>query len=349
MKKVNICGLPLNELKEQFKSEDIAPFRAAQVMEWLYKRAAADFSQMDNLPLSLREKLAMKYDLGLGSLVAQLTSKDGKTTKSLIEFADKMAVETVLMRQSYGNSICVSSQAGCAMGCSFCASTLHGVARNLSFGEIMAQALYNLRASKAPINNIVLMGSGEPLQNYDNVLSFIREVHEKYSLNIGYRNITLSTCGIVPRIYDLAQEDLPITLSISLHAPQDELRSELMPINRKYPLHDVLAVADYYAQKTKRRVTYEYILIDHINDNEEQIKALVSILRGKLANVNLIPVNPVLERGFNRPSNKRVQHFQQSLLKQHINATVRREMGADINAACGQLRNKYMQEKTKKS
>ena len=267
----NIFGKNLAELTELVLGLGLPKFRGKQLAEWLYKRSVTDFQQMQNLPKDMRNKLAEGYVIDRAARVDQLDSGDGKTSKFLLNFSDGSGVETVLMRQPYGNSICVSSQVGCNMGCRFCASTL-------------------LAKEGQKVDTIVIMGSGEPLNNYDNVLAYIRLLHEDYCLGMSYRSITLSTSGIVPNIYKLAAEELPITLSISLHAPEDELRSELMPINRKYPLADVLKAGRDYGQSTGRRVTYEYILIDGVNDNLKQARELASLLRGQLASVNLIPI-----------------------------------------------------------
>lgn len=345
--KQDIFGLTLKELQETLQPFAVPAYRAKQIAEWLYKRGAVSFADMTNLPKKLRLELADALCIGRPKTKDRLDSADGHTTKFLLEFADGTAVETVLMRQPYGNSICVSTQAGCNMGCAFCASTLHGMARNLTAGEILAQAITindMLRKEEhgEKVDTVVIMGSGEPLMNYDNVLGFIRLLHEDYVLGLSYRNITLSTSGIVPQMYKLAEEGIPISLSVSLHAPNQELRSELMPINRKYPLKDVIEAARHYAEVTKRRVTYEYILIDKVNDGEEQARELVTLLRGQLASVNLIPINPVAERHLLRPSAARIEWFAKYLTAHHLNVTVRREMGTDIQAACGQLRNKHL-------
>ena len=317
----NIFGLTLEELQESLKSFGVPSYRARQVAEWMYQKGARSFDDMTNLPKNLRATLPETLAIGRPREKDRLDSADGRTTKFLLEFDDGTAVETVLMRQPYGNSICVSTQAGCNMGCAFCASTLHGMARNLSAGEIFSQAIIIEemlhREGQGKIDTVVIMG---------------------------YRNITLSTSGIVPNMYRLAEEGLPISLSVSLHAPNDALRSRLMPINRKYPLADVVKAARHYAETTKRRVTYEYILIDQLNDGEEQAQELVSLLRGQLASVNLIPINPVVERHLLRPSAARIKWFEQYLLDHHIQVTVRREMGTDIQAACGQLRNKHLKD-----
>jgi 23S rRNA (adenine2503-C2)-methyltransferase len=333
-------------LQTELAAWKIPTYRARQIAEWMYQKGAHDFQSMTNLPQPLREALSSGYALCTTVLKDRLDSADGKTSKFLLEFPDGTAVEAVLMRQPYGNSICVSTQAGCNMGCAFCASTLHGMARDLTTGEIMAQAVYindMLAKDGGRVDKIVIMGSGEPLLNYQNVLGFIHLVHEPYALGIGYRNITLSTSGIVPAIYQLAAEGLPLTLSISLHAPNQELRSQLMPINAKYPLADVVKAGKDYADKTKRRVTYEYILIDGLNDRSQEAEELCGLLHGQMASVNLIPINPVAERGFARPSLEHIAAFQACLQAHHVNVTVRREMGTDIQAACGQLRNKHLQ------
>lgn len=347
---LNIFGMDLAELNSVLKPYNLPNYRAKQIAEWLYRKSAASFADMTNLSLALRQKLSADFCIARPHIKDRLNSADGKTIKYLLEFADGTAVETVLMQHPYGNSVCVSTQAGCAMGCVFCASTLHGRARNLTAGEILSQVIiFNdllQREQNAAVDTIVIMGSGEPLENYDNVLKFIRLVHEPYTLNIGYRNITLSTSGIVPNMLKLATENIPISLAVSLHAPNNDLRSKIMPINRKYPLSDVVQAAKNYADKTGRRITYEYILIADLNDSGHEAAELASLLRGQLASVNLIPINPVLERNLLRPSQKRIMAFENYLQSKHINVTLRREMGTDIQAACGQLRNKHIQKKS---
>ena len=316
----DIFGMRLEELQQVLAEFKLPKFRARQVAEWLYVRGAGSFEEMTNLPKSARAELAAGLAIGRPRLKTRLDSADGRTTKFLLEFKDGTAVETVLMRQPYGNSICVSTQAGCNMGCVFCASTLHGMARNLTAGEIAGQAVYINDMLKSEddgkVDTVVIMGSGEPLMNYDNVLGFIRLLHEDYVLGI--------------------------SLSLSLHAPNDELRSRIMPINRKYHLPEVMAAAKNYAEATKRRVTYEYILIDQLNDNEKEAEELATLLKGQLASVNLIPINPVKERNLLRPGLSRIEAFENYLKARHINVTVRKEMGTDIQAACGQLRNKHL-------
>ena len=344
----DIFGIRLEELREVLGQFKQPAYRARQVAEWLYVRGAASFEEMNNLPKALRNQLSEQLTIGRPGLKARLDSADGRTSKFLLEFADGTAVESVLMRQPYGNSICVSTQAGCSMGCAFCASTLHGLERNLEVGEIAGQAVYIndmlKREEAGKVDTVVIMGSGEPLMNYDNVLAFIRLLHEDYVLGLGYRNFTLSTSGIVPNMYRLAEEGLPISLSLSLHAPSEELRSRLMPINRKYHLQEAVAAASHYAEATGRRVTYEYILIAGLNDGEREAEELADLLRGQLASVNLIPINPVKERELLRPSQARIEAFEKYLRSRRVSVTVRKEMGTDIQAACGQLRNKHLQE-----
>ena len=320
----NIFGMDLPSLQTALKPWKVPAYRAKQIMDWMYGQGVVDFAAMPNLPKALREKLAQAFVIERPVLRDRQDSSDGQTSKFLLEFADGVAVETVLMRQSYGNSICVSTQAGCNMGCVFCASTLHGMVRNLTTGEILSQVFFInelLQREGQKVDTMVIMGSGEPMMNYEAVVAFMRLCHAPYCLNMGYRKVTLS---------------------IALHAPNDALRSELMPINRKYPLADVVAAARHYADTTKRRVTYEYILIEGVNDGEEQAAELCQLLRGQLASVNLIPINPVVERNLRRPSPERIQAFERYLSRKHITVTVRREMGNDIQAACGQLRNQHL-------
>lgn len=343
----NIFGLSVPELEARCISLQIPAYRAMQIADWIYKKGADSFEAMTNLPKDLRSVLPSVFFISRADCIKRWDSADGYTSKFLLRFADGVTVESVLMRQPYGNSVCISTQAGCAMGCAFCASTLHGVTRNLSVGEMLAEVCFindMLRRCGQKVDTMVLMGSGEPMMNYDNVLSFLRLVHEEYCLNMGYRNITISTSGVVPGIKRLEKEGMPINLSISLHAANDTLRSKLMPVNRKYPLRDVIIAGKSYGEFTKRRVTYEYILIAGINDTLEDAKALASLLRSQFASVNLIPLNPVAERDWQRPSQERVKRFLSTLEGFHIAATVRREMGRDIQAACGQLRNQHIAE-----
>lgn len=341
----NIFGLTLDEITERMARLGEKPYRAAQIAEWMYKKGSSSFLEMTSLPVTLRERLAKMFSIDRASLVTRLDSADGSTTKFLLGFADGVAVEAVLMRQPYGASVCLSTQAGCAMGCAFCASTLSGLTRDLTAGEILAELSFiagELRHSGDSVSSIVLMGSGEPLMNYENVMRFIRLIHEPYCLGMSYRSMTLSTSGIIPAIRALAREDIPLTLSISLHAADDATRSRLMPVNRRYPLSELITAGGDYAKSTGRRVTYEYILIGGVNDSDDDAALLARLLRGQLAMVNLIPINPVDERMWQRPAKRRVERFLDVLSSLHVNATVRREMGSDIGAACGQLRSKYL-------
>lgn len=344
----NLFGLMEEAIKEEMTPFDIQPFRARQLVEWMYGKSTQSFDKMTNISQDLRYKLAREFSIDRAREIERWDSVDGKTTKFLLAFPDEVAVESVLMRQPYGNSICISTQAGCAMGCAFCASTLKGLTRDLVAGEMLAQVFFiNDYLAKAgeKVDTIVLMGSGEPLYNYANLLSFLKLIHQPYCMNFGYRNVTLSTCGIVERIYDLAHEKMPIGLAISLHAPNDEIRRRLMPIARKYSIRDVVKAGGAYFHSTGRRVTYEYILIDGVNDSRENAWELGNLLTGQNASVNLIPINPVVERCLHRPGEDKVTAFANVLHSMHITATVRKEMGADINAACGQLRNRHLEGK----
>ncbi|MBO6303528.1 MAG: 23S rRNA (adenine(2503)-C(2))-methyltransferase RlmN [Selenomonadaceae bacterium] len=347
----NIFGYNIDELNAIFKELNIPSYRSKQISDWIYKKEKFSFYEMTNLSKNLQENLAEKFKIITPILLKRLNSKDNLTSKFLLELEDKIAVETVLMRKNYGNSVCVSTQAGCAMGCAFCASTLNGVTRNLTAKEMLGEVYFinnELKKENKNVTNIVLMGSGEPLMNYDEVIRFLRLCHDENILGLSYRNITLSTSGIVPNIYRLAEENLPVTLSISLHAPNDKIRDRLMPINKKYPIKELIKAGKFYGDKTKRRVTYEYILIDNLNDGKKEAKELASLLKNQLSHINIIPINSVEEREFFRPSKEKVQKFLEYLTEENISATVRKEMGADVNAACGQLRNRYLRKGEKK-
>lgn len=318
-------------------------FRAKQIAAWIYQRNVNTFEQMTDLPKNLRNQLNELFEIRTAKLIDRLDSNDGLTTKFLLELEDGAAVETVLMRHDYGNSVCISTQVGCQMGCKFCASTVKGLERNLTCGEILNEVLFvNSILEGQRIDNIVIMGIGEPLMNFDNLIKFLNLIHESYTLGLSYRKITVSTCGIVPNIYKLAELDIPLTLSISLHAPNNQLRSQLMPINDTFSIDQVVKAGRDYADKTGRRVTYEYILINEVNDTMEHALQLSRLLSGQLANVNLIPINPVVERNFYRPSKERIKRFSDYLNNHGITATVRKEMGTSINAACGQLRSRHI-------
>lgn len=346
--KIDIFGLTLSELQELLVERSIPKFRAKQIYDWLYAKHIVDFAAMKNLGMATIKKLQEHFYIAPQQIkpVKQLVSKDGKTQKVLLEFADGESCESVLMRHSYGNSVCVSSQIGCAMACKFCASGLHGFIRNLTAAEMLAQVSFfaaQVAKDGGRISHIVIMGSGEPLLNYDNVLKFIHLAHDPQVFNISYRNITLSTSGIVPNIELLQQEELPINLAISLHAASDAKRREIMPINDKYNLETLISATRAYAHSSKRQITYEYVLIKDFNDSAEDAKALSTLLKGHIASVNLIPVNSVREHGREQSERLRINNFLECLQKNGTTATIRKEMGADIDAACGQLRNKHLE------
>lgn len=318
-------------------------FRAGQLFGWLHR--GVPFSDMKNLPKSLRDELQESCsDMPL-ALSRVFESQKDDTVKFLYECLDGHVIEGVLMRYHYGYSLCVSTQVGCAMGCAFCASTLDGCARSLSAGEILAQALLANRylGDKGRVGHIVLMGSGEPLQNYDATMRFLRLVNDPEGLNISLRNVSLSTCGLVPRILKLADEGLPVTLSISLHAPNDAIRTQIMPVARAYPMSELIAAAREYVARTGRRVVFEYALIDNLNSETSHARELAALLRGLICHVNLIPLNHVSERSLAPAPPEKVKAFLATLEEKHISATVRREMGGDISGACGQLRRSYLQ------
>ncbi|MBQ8447423.1 MAG: 23S rRNA (adenine(2503)-C(2))-methyltransferase RlmN [Clostridia bacterium] len=340
--KTDILSLSHAELREFMAELGEPKYRADQVYTFLM-RGASSFEEMNNIPKTLIEKLNEKAFLATAKQVEKLVSKDG-TAKYLYEMHDGEKIESVIMRYHHGNTICISSEAGCPMGCAFCASTLGGLSRKLLPSEMLSQVIQTQKDIGERIDGIVLMGIGEPLDNYDNVIKFLRLVNSEKGLNIGLRHISLSTCGIVPRIYDLAKEELPITLSISLHAANDETRSSLMPVNKRWNVEALLTACNDYFAATGRRISFEYTLINGKNDNEETARELAAVLRKYCKNmpihVNLIPVNAVKERGFTPSSKDGIKKFIAVLEKNHIVATVRRHLGSDIDASCGQLRAK---------
>lgn len=336
--KKNLKSYTYNELEALVRNELGEPsFRAKQIFEWLY-RGADSFDEMSNLSKSLRERLNAAYTAGNLKIEQKFVSRIDETRRYLLKLEDGNYIESVLMKYHHGYTICVSSQVGCAMGCRFCASTRNGKARNLSAGEIIGQVMTVQKDLGERISNIVMMGIGEPLDNYDEVLKFLEIVNHPSGLNIGHRHITLSTCGLVPKIKDLADRQLQITLSVSLHAADDETRSEIMPVNRRYSISQLMEACRYYIKKTNRRISFEYTLISGVNDNSAEAEKLLKLLHGMLCHVNLIPVNPVKETGFKQGSRAKIEEFQRILESGGISATIRREMGADISAACGQLR-----------
>lgn len=344
MSKTDIKSLSQKELKDFIITAGEKPFRAAQVYEWLHVKLIQDFEEMTDIPKSLRVYFSENTTLNNLSLIRTLTSAKGETSKFLFGLSDGNLLECVLMKYHHGNSVCISSQVGCKMGCRFCASTLDGFERNLTASEMLSQVYLVQRLTGERVSNVVVMGTGEPLDNYENLVTFIRLLSAGEGLNISQRNITVSTCGLADKIRRLADEKLQITLALSLHASNDTTRKELMPIANRYSISEVLAACDYYFEQTGRRMTFEYGLIAGENDKEEQARELAGLLRGKNAHINLIPINPIKERDYRQSQAESIRKFKLILEKYGINVTIRREMGTDINAACGQLRKSYMDE-----
>lgn len=341
----DIKSLELEELILQIENIGEKKFRAKQIYEWLHKKLCDNFDEMTNISKDLKQKLKENFEIHSVELVDKLVSKNDETSKFLFKLYDGNIIESVLMKYKHGNSVCISSQAGCRMGCKFCASTLDGLARNLFVSEMLSQIYYIQKYSGEKVSNVVVMGSGEPFDNYENLLKFINIITSDDGLNISARNITVSTCGIVEKIKELADKKLQLTLAISLHAPNDEIRKKIMPIANKYSIDEILNACKYYFDTTKRRITFEYSLIKGVNDSEENAIQLGKKLKGMNCHVNLIPVNSIKERDFTHSNIKYIQNFKNILEKFKINATIRREMGADIDAACGQLRKKYLYNK----
>ncbi len=337
MIKTNLKDFTISELEKIISDMGEKRFRAKQIFKWLYD-GAESYEEMTNIPKRLIEKLDEKYSVNNLKIEQKFVSRIDETRRYLLQLDDGNFVESVLMKYHHGYTICVSSQVGCAMGCAFCASTVGGRVRSLTAGEIIGQVMTVQKDLGLRISNIVMMGMGEPLDNFDNVMRFLENVNNPLGLNIGHRHITLSTCGLVDKIYELADRKLQITLSISLHAPNDEKRSAIMPVNKKYNIETLLKACRYYIEQTGRRISFEYTLIRGVNDNEAEARELLKLIKGLLCHVNLIPVNEVKESGFSASDRNAVEKFRAVLEKGGISATVRREMGADISAACGQLR-----------
>jgi len=335
--RIDLKSMTIEELKELLTNWGEKTFRAAQIFSWLHEKRVSSYEEMTNISKALREKMAQECEFTTIKEIDRLESVDG-TKKFLFELSDGQAIESVLMKYHHGNSVCISSQAGCRMGCKFCASTLGGLIRNLKASEMVEQIYEIERITGENVSNVVVMGTGEPMDNYDNFVRFVRILSAKEGKNISVRNITVSTCGIVENIKRLAEEQLPLTLALSLHAPNDEIRRQTMPVAYKYKLEEVLAACDYYYEKTSRRITYEYSLVEGVNDSPECARELAERLKGKNCHVNLIPVNPIKERDFRKSRAEVIQNFKNILEKKSIACTIRREMGSDINAACGQLR-----------
>lgn len=339
----DIKSMTSDELAELMEELGDKKFRAAQLYQWMHQKLAADYDEMTNIPLSLRQRLKSEYPLAvLKPVRVQISQIDG-TVKYLFMLGDSNLIESVLMRYHHGNSVCISSQVGCRMGCRFCASTIDGFVRGLTPSEMLEQ-IYRIQAlSGERVDNVVVMGSGEPFDNFDSLLKFMELLNSEKGLNISARNITVSTCGIVPKIYELADMQPQITLAVSLHAPDDELRKSIMPIANKYSIKELIEACRYYADKTGRRITFEYSLVKGVNDSDQCAAQLANLVKGINCHINLIPVNPIKERDYRQTTQAGVNEFKSMLQKRGINVTVRREMGRDIDGACGQLRRSYMQ------
>lgn len=342
MSKKDICSYTYEQLQEEIASIGEKPFRGRQIYEWLHVKLADRFGEMTNLSKGLRERLEQEYEIRKVEMLDRQISKADPTEKFLFGLCDGNVVESVLMKYDYGNSVCISSQVGCRMGCRFCASTIGGLERNLTVSEMLGQIYQIQKITGERVSNIVVMGTGEPLDNYDNFVTFIRMVSDEHGLHISQRNITASTCGIVPNMKRLAGEGLQITLALSLHGSNQEKRLELMPVANKYKLEEVLEACDAYFEQTGRRITFEYSLVQGVNDTKEDIRGLTEILKHRNCHLNVIPVNPIKERAYEKPDRKNALEFKNKLEKNGINVTIRRERGSDIDGACGQLRRRYV-------
>ena len=341
--RLNLSELTADELASELAPLGLQAFRVRQIGKWL--REGASFDEMTDLPLSLREELKNKYSDGTLRIISKLVSAIDGTSKYLLDLGDGNIIECVLMKYKYGYSACVSTQAGCRMGCTFCASAKAGFGRNLTAAEIAGEIKVMSRDAGVNIGHVVMMGVGEPLDNYDNVVAFMRMAHDPDGLNISYRKMSLSTCGIGPGIEKLMKEDLPVTLSVSLHSPFQEERARMMPVAKKYSLDKLLEMCKTYSLETGRRITYEYAMISGVNDTASHADELIKLLGGTLCHINLIPVNTVKGTGYRRADKIRINAFRDRLEKGGLAATVRRAMGRDIEAACGQLRRKAIEER----
>ena len=344
MEGLDIRSMTISELENMVVSYKENRYRGAQLFSWFHEKKVQNYDQMTNISKAFREKLKGDRSLMPVEVEKVLKSELDGTRKYLFRLCDNNIIESVLMKYKHGNSVCISSQVGCRMGCRFCASTIDGLERNLLPSEMLSQVYKIEEDIGERVSNIVVMGSGEPLDNYDNLIRFIELVSNHKGINISQRNITVSTCGIVPKIYELADLGLQITLAISLHAPNQEKRKEIMPVANKYDLNDLLPACSYYFEKTGRRLTFEYSLIKGVNDSDEDAENLCRLLKGLNAHINLIPVNPIEERQYRQSEKEAVISFKNKLEKHGRNVTIRREMGRDINGACGQLRRTYKKE-----
>lgn len=343
--KKNIKNYNLDSLKEEIKSIGEKPFRAEQIFKWIYQDKVNSFEEMTNLSLDLRKKLDDNYSLGEFDIIHKLESVDG-TKKYLFDVKDgeRNLIETVLMQYHHGYTVCVSSQIGCKMGCKFCASTGIPFSRSLTSGEIVEQILAIEKDENIKVSNIVFMGIGEPLDNFENVMEAIGILNNPKGLNIGARHISISTSGLVPKIYELADKQMQCTLSISLHSSNNKTRSEMMPINNRYPIEELMKACEYYIEKTNKRISFEYALAKDNNDNLEDAKNLVKLLKGMIAHVNLIPINKIEDGKYTKSTNENIIKFRDYLNDHGIVATIRRELGSDISAACGQLRRQNLKQ-----
>ena len=342
-----ISSLTLAELSAELKALGQPGFRAKQIFHWVHQKLVTEFSAMTDQPKTLLAKLEEHFYIAAPQIERRQEAKDG-TVKYLLRMADGNCIETVVMRYHYGNTVCVSTQVGCRMGCRFCASTLLGLERHLTAAEMLGQVYAIQKETGERVSNVVIMGTGEPLDNYDAAVRFIRMISNEKGLNISQRNITLSTCGLVPEIYRLADEHLQITLAVSLHASNNEKRKSMMPIANKYSIEELLKACRYYYDTNGRRLTFEYSLAGGVNDSPEDARALAHLLKGFMWHVNLIPINPVEERDYVQSDRKSIVNFKNNLEKYGGNVTIRREMGRDIQAACGQLRRRYMTQTEEK-
>ena len=347
--KKDICAYTYEQLQAEIQAMGERGFRAKQIYEWLHVRLAEDFSEMTNLSKDLRARLEEQYEILPVVMLEKQESRLDGTCKFLFRLHDGNVVESVWMRYHYGNSVCISSQVGCRMGCRFCASGIGGLARGLSPSEMLGQVYRLQRIMGERVSNVVVMGTGEPLDNYDSLLTFLRILTGEKGLHISQRNVTVSTCGIVPKMYELAKEHLQITLALSLHGATQEKRKQLMPVANAYELEEVLTACDAYFRETGRRITFEYSLIRGVNDTEEDVRELIRILGSRNCHLNLIPVNPIKERSYSQPDRSAVEAFKNKLEKYGINVTLRRELGADIDGACGQLRRSYVRTRTEEA
>lgn len=341
--KTDIKSLTLEELQKAMQEMGEKPFRAKQLYEWMHGKLAEGYEEMTNIPASLKEKCRQNFSYTALQKVQMQESKIDGTRKYLFALEDGNVVESVFMRYKHGNSVCISSQVGCRMGCRFCASTLDGLERCLKPSEMLDQIYAITRDTGERVSNVVVMGTGEPMDNYDNLLRFITLLTDENGLHISQRNLTISTCGIVPKMRELAGEHLQITLALSLHATTDEKRRKLMPIANRYSLKELMEACSYYFEETGRRLTFEYSLVKDVNDTQEDAKELIALLHGMNCHVNLIPVNPIKERDYVQSDRKSVERFKHMLEQGGITATVRREMGRDIDGACGQLRRRHLE------